>query len=85
MNLDNTLTPGGQAVYLSELPTGALVTPHDVQTLRDQAVATYGWNKLRRAHLLAALRNAALMPEGHEARHKWAHAAALLADPEGLL
>ena len=85
MDLDTTLTPGGQAVYLSELPTGSLVTPHDVITLRTAAVAELGWDGLRRAQLIAALRNAALMPEGHGERHQWARTAALFADPEGHL
>ncbi|MEW2187796.1 hypothetical protein AB0900_31395 [Streptomyces cellulosae] len=85
MNLDTTLTPGGQAVYLSELPTGSLVTPHDVVTLRQKAVAELGWEGLRRAQFIAALRNASLIPEGHGDRHEWARTAALFADPEGLL
>lgn len=85
MDLDTTLTPAGQAIYLSELPTGALVTPHDVQTMRTEAVAELGFNGLRQAQLIAALRNATLMPDGHGDRHHWARTAALFANPEGLL
>ncbi len=85
MDMDTTLTPAGQAIYLSELPTGSLVTPYDAQQIRAQAVAEYGWDGLRRAQLIAAFRNAALMPEGHGDRHEWARQAALFADPQGLL
>ncbi|MBI0296311.1 hypothetical protein JBE04_18030 [Streptomyces sp. PRKS01-29] len=83
--MDSTLTPAGQAVYLSTLPTGSLVTPHDAQAIRAAAVAEMGWEGLRRAQLIAAFRNAALMPEAHLARHQWAHTAALFASPEGIL
>ncbi|MFC7261463.1 hypothetical protein [Streptomyces lutosisoli] len=77
------LTPGGQAVYLSELPTGSLVTPADAQGIRAAAVASLGWEGLRRAHLIAALRNSALMPDGHCDRHEWADSAARWVDPHG--
>ena len=83
--MGSELTPAGQAIYLSVLPTGSLVTPHDAQQLRAAAVADLGWDGLRRAQFIAALRNASLMPEGHGERHRWAHAAALVADREGLL
>lgn len=85
MDLDTTLTPAGQAIYLSELPTGSLVTPHDVQAMRKAAVAELGFDGLRRAQLIAAFRNATVMPDGHGDRHHWARTAALFADPEGLL
>lgn len=83
--MGTSLTPGGQAIYLSELPTGSLVTPYDAEQIRAAAVAELGWDGLRRAQLLAACRNAALMPDEHCDRHQWAHAAALFASPEGLL
>jgi hypothetical protein len=83
--IDTTLTPAGQAIYLSELPTGDLITPHDVRIMREEAVAELGFDGLRRAQLIAALRNAALIPDGHDQRHRWARTAALFADPEGLL
>ncbi|MFM9452517.1 hypothetical protein [Streptomyces europaeiscabiei] len=83
--MDTTLAPAGQAVYLSDLPTGSLVTPHDAVQMRQTAVAELGFDGLRRAHLIAALRNAALIPDGHNDRHTWARTAALFADPEGML
>lgn len=83
--MGSTLTPAGQAIYLSNLPTGALVTPHDAQTMRAAAVADLGWDGLRSAQFIAALRNAALMPDGHSDRHQWAAACAHFADPSGLL
>lgn len=83
--MDTTLTPAGQAIYLSELPTGSLVTPHDAQAMRAAAVAELGFDGLRRAQFIAAFRNATVMPDGHGDRHHWAHTAALFANPEGLL
>lgn len=83
--MDTTLTPAGQAIYLSELPTGSLITPHDVGAFREAAVAELGFDGLRRAQLIAAIRNALLMPDGHGDRHHWAHTTALFANPEGLL
>jgi len=83
--MGSSLTPAGQAIYLSDLPTGALVTPHDAQALRDAAVADLGWDGLRRAQFIAAFRNAVLMPDGHADRHQWADTAALFANPEGVL
>ena len=83
--MDTTLTPAGQAIYLSELPTGSLITPHDVAAFRKAAVAELGFDGLRRAQLIAAIRNAVLIPDGHGDRHHWAHTAALFANPEGLL
>jgi hypothetical protein len=83
--MDTTLTPAGQAIYLSELPTGSLVTPHDAVQVRQTTVAELGFDGLRRAQFAAAFRNAILIPEGHGDRHEWARAAALFADPEGLL
>lgn len=53
--------------------------------MRVQAVDELGFDGLRRAQLVAAFRNAALIPEGHGDRHEWARTAALFADPEGLL
>lgn len=82
---DTTLTPAGQAVYLSQLPTGGLITPHDVRLIREEAVAELGFDGLRRAQMIAALRNAVLIPDGHNERHQWARTTALFADPEGLL
>lgn len=83
--MDTSLTPAGQAIYLSELPTGSLITPHDVQAMRKTAVTELGFDGLRRAQLIASIRNATLMPDGHGDRHMWAHTAALFANPEGLL
>jgi hypothetical protein len=83
--MDTTLTPAGQAIYLSELPTGSLVTPHDAVQMRQTAVAELGFDGLRRAQLIAAFRNAVLIPDGHGDRHQWARTAALFADPQGLL
>ncbi|KPC69085.1 hypothetical protein KVH31_34820 [Streptomyces olivaceus] len=83
--VDTTLTPAGQALYLSELPTDDLVTPHDVRLIRDQAVTELGFDGLRRAQLIAALRNAVLISDGHDARHHWARTTTRFADPEGLL
>jgi hypothetical protein len=83
--MDTTLTPAGQAIYLSELPTGSLVTPHDAVQMRQTAVAELGFDGLRRAQLIAASRNAVLIPDGHGDRHQWARTAALFADPQGLL
>ncbi|MEU3990154.1 hypothetical protein AB0F24_17555 [Streptomyces platensis] len=83
--MGSNLTPAGQAIYLSDLPTGSLVTPHDAEALRAAAVAEYGWDGLRRAQFIAAVRNAVLIPDGHCDRHEWAHAAALVANAEGLL
>lgn len=74
-------TPVEQAVYLSVLPTGSLVTPHEAQQLRDAAVAERGFEGLRVAHLTACLRNAALMPDGHAERGQWARAIAALTEP----
>lgn len=82
---DTALTPAGQAIYLSELPTGSLVTPYDAQTFREEAVARFGFEGLRVAQYIATLRNVASMPDGHCDRHDWARAAALFADPEGFL
>lgn len=75
------LTPTGQAIYLSELPTGALVTPYEAQALRDTAVAEHGYDGLRIAQTVAALSNASLIPEGHADRWQWADAAARMIDP----
>lgn len=83
--VDTTLTPAGQAIYLSELPTGDLITPHDVHLMRAKAVTELGYDGLRRAQLIAALRNTALIPDGHDQRHHWARTTALFADPQGLL
>lgn len=83
--IDTALTPAGQAIYLSELPTCSLITPHDVHLMREEAVAELGFDGLRRAQLIAALRNAVLIPDGHDERHHWAYMIALFADPEGLL
>ena len=74
-------TPVEQAVYLSELPTGDLVTPYEAQQLRDAAVRELGLEGLRVAHLVASLRNAALMPDGHTERAAWARAVANLTEP----
>jgi hypothetical protein len=82
---DTTLTPAGQAIYISELPTGDLITPHDVRLIREEAVAEYGFTGLQQAQFGAAIRNVQHMPDGHRERHIWAHTTALFADPEGLL
>lgn len=83
--MGTNLTPAGQAIYLSELPTGSLVTPYDAVEIRRTAVTELGFDGLRRAQFIAACRNAAVIPDGHCDRHEWAHTAALFADPEGLL
>ncbi|MGW1290999.1 hypothetical protein ACWD4N_47550 [Streptomyces sp. NPDC002586] len=76
--MDTTLTPAAQAIYLSELPTGSLLTPHDTGQIRTTAVAELGFKGLRRNQHIAAL-----IPQDHQHRHTWARAAALFADPEG--
>jgi hypothetical protein len=68
--MDTTLTPAGQAIYLSELPTGSLVTPHDDVQVRQTTVAELCFDGLRRAQFAAAFRNAILIPEGHGDRHE---------------
>lgn len=83
--MNTSLTPAGQALYLSDLPTDDLVTPHDVRLMREEAVAELGFVGLERAQFGAALRNAQHMPDGHDARHHWARSTALFADPEGWL
>lgn len=79
------LTPAGQAVYLCALPTGALVTPDWVATLRDEAVKAASFEKLRIAWTKKALWNAADDPEGHTARIQWAKSAAWFVDGDHAL
>ncbi|MFF6829936.1 hypothetical protein [Streptomyces longwoodensis] len=76
MNLGFT----GLALYISMYDTGALVTPHEADRVRAEAIARYGFDGLRAEAFKRALFCSAAEPENHCARFAWAQAAASFVD-----